>query len=277
MEAVLQPTEHPDPRLQLAAIEARIEHLKSLRQTQLQGQALGALSKETARARRDALIYFHVVQFGHGWRRIDGQMNVRSFADAPVSKERRLGYPGRGLVWRAGPRIRQLCPEETKTYEQQFVYLEEAQRRYKATLTDESWRRYVGLNEGASLEALQDWWREREFPNVELSEPIFRTQKDRGGRSEPTRSNTVLYHSEIDLWREGGDIHFKVPNRANSLRRDGVTQTWFRYRLTELKPKRHLERARAKREAEAAQAIMSEMRKRIFDALGVPEFARSLA
>jgi hypothetical protein len=75
-------------------------------------------------------------------------------------------------------------------------------------------------------------------------------------RSGKGNRNSVAYRSKVDLNRRGGEQHFR-------------TRRLFKYTINELLP-HHEERERAYRELLEAQNIMSDMRARIFEKMGVP-------
>jgi hypothetical protein len=76
-------------------------------------------------------------------------------------------------------------------------------------------------------------------------------------------SNSVAYRTAVDLRHQGGWLHFR-------------TRRSFKYMAHELLP-RTQERQRAREEMKVAEAILSEMRERIFEKMGVPPEFRRLA
>jgi hypothetical protein len=75
--------------------------------------------------------------------------------------------------------------------------------------------------------------------------------------------NSIAYRSKVDLSHQGGWLHFR-------------TRRGFKYMAHELLP-RPQERKRAREEMKEAEAILNEMRERIFEKMGVPPKFRRLA
>src|SRR5205085_1515693 len=75
--------------------------------------------------------------------------------------------------------------------------------------------------------------------------------------------NSIAYRSKVDLSHQGGWLHFR-------------TRRGFKYMAPELLP-RPQERKRAREEMKEAEAILNEMRERIFEKMGVPPKFRRLA
>ena len=68
--------------------------------------------------------------------------------------------------------------------------------------------------------------------------------------------NSVAYRSRVDLSRRGGEKHFR-------------TRRLFKYTISELLPRME-ERQRAHQEWLEAESVMREMKKRIYEKMGVP-------
>ena len=109
----------------------RIEELKALRRTRIAQEHIHLLTKDVLKARRACFIYFHLIQFGWGPATyLRGRLShVRR--QIPVSSERRLGYPGRGVCWRAMGWVHQVCPEESALYERTMLQFLDARRIFR--------------------------------------------------------------------------------------------------------------------------------------------------
>jgi hypothetical protein len=127
------------------------------------------LTDEILQARLDCLIFFNLVIYGWGKaKRLPSGAVVA--VDAPASFNERLNFPSRYRLWTASKRVRQTCPEEAARYKRAWRDWREAQKRYLATETEESWQWY------------------------------------RAGKSN---RNSVAYRSRVDLARRGGEEHFR--------------------------------------------------------------------
>lgn len=88
------------------------------------------------------MIYFKTVQYGVvNWiYTIDGKK--KRIYKKEITQDPRLNFPSRRRIDDAIRRVKNTCPESAKLYKNTAKILKEASRRYNATLSSLSWKRY---------------------------------------------------------------------------------------------------------------------------------------